>query len=319
MQSIDDGAFVDVNGVSHWLTLRGADRSNPALLLLGGPGSCFAALAPFFADWEREFTLVQWDQPGGGFTFAKSGAEATTVARLVDDGLRVVELVRERLQVPKLALLGFSGGTIVGLEMARRRPELFSAYIGSGQVVDWARQDAAGYALLLARARTLRDETMLRELTAIGPPPYAHAATDAVKSKYAGAPTPREAQAFAEFRPLVDAALQRMPAGARYFAPGLQWPDLLARSFAAYTALRSEIVAFDARRRGLTFGVPMFFLQGADDLFTVTAEVAAYAAEIAAPHVELVQIDGSGHATLFLHNEFLALLVRHVRPTLLDS
>ena len=133
MQSIDDGAFVDVNGVPHWLTLRGADRSNPALLLVGGPGSCFAALAPFFADWEREFTLVQWDQPGGGFTFAKSGAEATTVARLVDDGLRVAALARERLQVPKLALLGFSGGTIVGLEMVRRRPELFSAYIGSGQ------------------------------------------------------------------------------------------------------------------------------------------------------------------------------------------
>ncbi len=172
MQSIDDGAFVDVNGVPHWLTLRGADRSNPALLLVGGPGSCFAALAPFFADWEREFTLVQWDQPGGGFTFAKSGAEATTVARLVDDGLRVAALARERLQVPKLALLGFSGGTIVGLEMARRRPELFSAYIGSGQVVDWARQDASSYALLLARARALRDETMLRELTAIGPPPY---------------------------------------------------------------------------------------------------------------------------------------------------
>ena len=93
----------------------------------------------------------------------------------------------------------------------------------------------------------------------------------------------------------------------------------LARSFAAYTALRAEIVAFDARRLGLTFAVPMFFLQGADDLFTVTAEVAAYAAEIAAPHVELVRIDGSGHSTLFLRNEFLALLVSHVRPKLLDS
>ena len=63
----------------------------------------------------------------------------------------------------------------------------------------------------------------------------------------------------------------------------------------------------------------MFFLQGADDLFTVTAEVAAFAAEIAAPHVELVQIDASGHSTLFLRNELLALLVTHVRPKLVDS
>ena len=241
------------------------------------------------------------------------------MARLVDDGLRVAALACERLQAPKLALLCFSAGTIVGLEMARRRPEIFSAYIGSGQVVDWARQDASSYALLLARARTLRGETMLRELTAIGPPPYADAATDAVKSKYAGAPTSREAQGFADLGPLVGAALQGMPAGARYLAPGLQWPELLPRAFAAYTALRAEIVVFDARRLGLSFSVPMFFLQGADDLFTVTAEVAAYAAEIAAPHVELVQIEGSGHATLFLRNELLALLVSRVRPKLLDA
>ena len=37
MQSIDDGAFVDINGVPQWLTLRGGS-ANPALLLIGGPG-----------------------------------------------------------------------------------------------------------------------------------------------------------------------------------------------------------------------------------------------------------------------------------------
>ena len=109
-----------------------------------------------------------------------------------------------------------------------------------------------------------------------------------------------------------------MPAGAQYLAPGLQWPDLLARSFAAYTALRAEIVAFDARRLGLTFAVPMFFLQGADDLFTVTAEVAAYAAEIAAPHVELVQIEVRVIPHCSCAMSLLALLVSHVRPKLLD-
>jgi len=86
--------------------------------------------------------------------------------------VRAVELACERLQVAKVALLCFSGGTIVGLTMARRRPDLFSAYIGSGQIVDWERQDAAGFELLLARARARGDESMLRELTAIGPPPY---------------------------------------------------------------------------------------------------------------------------------------------------
>jgi proline iminopeptidase len=316
MQSIDDGAFVDINGVPQWLTLRGADRGNPALLLIGGPGFGYAALAPFFAGWERAFTLVQWDPPGAGFTFARSGAEATTIAHLVADGIAVAEVACARLGVRKLALLCFSGGTIVGLEMAKRRPDLFAAYVGNGQVVDWARQDALSYELLLQRARALADATMLQELEAIGPPPYADTATDAVKSKYAGAPTPREALAFADFGPLIGAAMQGVPAGAHYLAAGLHWPEPRARSFAAYAALRAEIVAFDARRLGYAFVVPMFFLQGADDVFTVSSEVQAYAAELVAPQVEYVRIAEAGHAALLLRHELRALLEQHVRPIL---
>jgi proline iminopeptidase len=147
MQSIDEGVFAEINGTEQWLTFRGADRANPALLIVGGPGFGYAALAPLFSAWERDFTLVQWDQPGAGFTFARSGREAGSIAQLVADGLVVAERACARLDVRKLVLLGFSAGTIVGLEMAKRRPELFAAYVGSGQVVDWARQDALSYDL----------------------------------------------------------------------------------------------------------------------------------------------------------------------------
>jgi pimeloyl-ACP methyl ester carboxylesterase len=316
MRSIDEGAFVKVGGVSQWLLLRGSDCRNPALLIVGGPGLGYAALAPFFATFERDFTLVLWDPPGTGFTYARSPVEATAIARVVDDGIAVAEHARARLGASKLALMCFSGGTIVGLKMVKRRPELFAAYVGNGQVVDWARQDRLSYELLLERARALADATMLHELTAIGPPPYADAATDAVKSKYAGAPTPREAAAFAELGPLMAAALQGAPAGVSYLAPGLQWPEPRARTFAAYTALRSEIVSFDARRLGRRFAAPLYFLQGADDVFTVSAEVEAYAAELTAPHVAYVPLEGAGHASMLLRHELLALLQRHVRPAL---
>jgi pimeloyl-ACP methyl ester carboxylesterase len=316
MSSIDEGWFADINGVAQWLTLRGADLHNPALLLIGGPGFGYAAIAPFFAAWEHSLTLVQWDQPGAGFTFGRSGAEVSTVARLVADGVAVAERALRRLGTGQLGLLCFSAGTIVGLEMIGRRPELFSAYVGNGQVVEWARQDALSYELLVSRARAAGDEAMSRELAAIGPPPYADAAADAVKSKYAGAPTSREAPAFAELGALAAAALRGEPLDAKYLAHGVPWPEPRARTFAAYTALRDEIVAFDARRLGLAFGVPMFFLQGADDAFTVSSEVQAYAAQLAAPRVEYVAIEGAGHAALFLRDELLARLQRHVVPTL---
>jgi len=317
---IDEGAFVDIHGVPQWLALRGDDRTNPALMIVSGPGFGYAALAPFFVSFERSFTLVHWDQPGAGFTFGRNGdAGELTLERLVRDGLRVTELACARLGVPRLALLCVSGGTLVGLQMVQRRPELFSVYVGTGQFVDWRGQDAQSYALLLERAHTLGDAAMLAELEALGPPPYADAESDARKSKYAGAPTAREGAAFAELLPLVAAARADQPPDAKYLAHGVPWPEPRPRSFAAYIALRDELVAFDARRLGPSFAVPMFFVQGTDDLYSVTAEVQRYAAEIEAPHVELVTIDGAGHSVMFVRAEFLAALERHVRPWLVPA
>jgi len=314
---IDEGEFADIHGVPQWLTLRGDDRANPALLIVSGPGFGYAALAPFFASFERSFTLVQWDQPGAGFTFGRNGdVGGLTLERFVRDGIRVAEIVCARLRVSRLALLCVSGGTLVGLQMVQRRPELFSAYVSAGQFVDWRRQDAQSYALLLERARERGDAAMLAELQALGPPPYADAEGDARKSKYAGAPTARESAAFAELLPLVAAASASQPANAKYLAHGVPWPEPRARSFAAYVDLRAELVTFDACKLGPRFAVPMFFVQGADDLYSVTAEVRRYAAELQAPHVRLSIIDGAGHSVMFLRAEFLAVLERDVRPWL---
>jgi pimeloyl-ACP methyl ester carboxylesterase len=257
-----------------------------------------------------------WDPPGAGFTFARSGVEPKSFAALAADGVRVGELACARLGKAKLAVLGVSAGTIVGLHMVQRRPDVFSGYVGSGQIVDWPRQDASSYSLLLDRARATNNAAMLAELTAIGPPPYASSATDALKSKYAGAPTPSEAAAFEELLPLIGAARKGEPPNAPYRAPGLRWPEPFARSLAAYTALRAEIVAFDARRLGTSFSLPLCFIQGADDVFTVTSQVERYAAQLAAPHVELLRVPGAGHSAFLLRAEMLALLVRHVLPRL---
>jgi pimeloyl-ACP methyl ester carboxylesterase len=73
-------------------------------------------------------------------------------------------------------------------------------------------------------------------------------------------------------------------------------------------------VTFDARRLGSRFALPVLFVQGAEDLYSVTAEVRRYAAELEAPHVELVTIDGAGHSVMLLREELLAALVRAAAP-----
>lgn len=304
-RSLTRELFVPIHGIDQWITIRGAERRNPVLLVLSGPGAAFSPWARFFAPWETRFTIVQWDQPGAGATLernAKAGGPLS-VERLAQDGIAVAEHVRRQLKKPKIGLLAFSGGTIVGLSIARRRPDLVSVYAGSGQIVDWARQDALGYRLLLEQAHRVGDAQASQELEAIGPPPYADTATDAVKSKYAGAMTEAERAALATLEPDELAALQAMPI-----------EDARARAMAAYDALRPEIVTFDAHRLGRDFRVPMCFLQGELDVFTVTSEVQAYADWITAPHKRFVRIQGAGHSAFLMRDELLRLLDEHVRP-----
>ena len=235
--------------------------------MLGGPGGALSPFMPLYASWERHFTVVQWDQPGAGATQGKNGDAATgplTIERLVRDGVAVLELVRTRLSKKRIAVLGFSAGSILSLTIAIRRPDLLSACVGSGRIVDWARQDTASYTRVLERMRALGNAAAVAELEQIGAPPYPDTATDAVKSKYAGAFTAAETAALVAVLP----ALQAPPPDANYIAHGVPLGDPRALSFAAYDKLRADIVTFDARRLGRRFLVPMFFFQGEHDMFT---------------------------------------------------
>jgi pimeloyl-ACP methyl ester carboxylesterase len=315
--SIDTGLFVDINGLEQWITIRGSDLKNPVVLLLPGPGAGFSRMAELFSPWERDFTLVQWDQPGAGATAAKHGAEASgplNYERIVRDGISVAEWVLGRLAVPKMALLGFSGGTIVGLKMVQQRHELFSAYVGAGQIVNWAQQDILSYRLILDRARAARNAAAIAELEAIGAPPYSSASEDAIKSKYAGAPTPAEQRALALLDPRVMASMNTPPPDATYVPRGLTLGGPRDVAMTAYHALRDEVVAFDARALGLKYLVPMLFMQGELDMFTVTSEVRAYADDIEAPRKVFAVIEGAGHSAFLMREEFLASLNRYLRP-----
>jgi pimeloyl-ACP methyl ester carboxylesterase len=311
---IDEGFFADVRGAPQWITLRGADRSNPPLMMIFGPGASFTRMAPFFAPWERDFTLVQWDQPGGGATFARNGEAPLSLDRLAADAAAVGEIACERLGAAKLVVLGVSGGSIVALMLAQARPDLVAAFVGTGQIVHWGRQAALGYRLALAAAQARGDAAAVGALETAGPPPYADLASEMAAATHVNVMTEAEQAAFAALDPATAAALAAPPAGARYVPEGLELPEPRMRGAAAFAALRGEIAAFDAWALGLQFQVPMVFLQGDADLYTPTAEVADYVAALQAPHVDLQLIAGGGHSTVFMRQAFLEALRAYVRP-----
>jgi pimeloyl-ACP methyl ester carboxylesterase len=239
-----------------------------------------------------------------------------TLDRIARDGVALAEVLRSQLGVRRIVLMATSGGSAIGLKMIKARPDLFSAYVGNGQIVDWVKQEALAYAMILNRAKQAGDDDAIAEIEGIGPPPWTDVADVAAKAKYANAMTGRERDAFAK---LPVAAVGAPPPDATWVARGLPRVDPVALSTATYEALRGEIETFDARALGLRYDVPIVILQGAEDAHTVTSEVTAWFGELHAPSKVLSILPDAGHMSIFLVDELKARLDRHVRPLALST
>src|SRR3954463_1157538 len=103
---------------------------------------------------------------------------------MVQDGVELAELLAKRMQKDKIVLVGHSWGSILGVFMAKARPELFSAFVGTGQVADETRNYAVAYDALLKKAKRLDEQRAIRELNEVGPPPYSNGRGYAVQRKW---------------------------------------------------------------------------------------------------------------------------------------
>ena len=91
--------------------------------------------------------------------------------RYRDDAVEPIELLGKRYGQRKVFVLGHSWGSIVGLMVAAKRPDLLHAYIGVGQVIDFRENERQGYAWTLAKGRAAGDRDAVRELEALRPYP----------------------------------------------------------------------------------------------------------------------------------------------------
>ena len=171
---LNESMYVRIGGIDQWLQISGTNPSNPVLLWLnGGPGASTVSSICLYKSWERMFTIVMWDQRGEGKTFERSGesvAASMTINKMSDDGIEVAQYLRHHLHKRKIILLGHSWGSILGIHMIVKRPDLFVAYVGTGQVVNLHRQFEEGYPKLLERAAI--NSQAQDELKKIGPPPW---------------------------------------------------------------------------------------------------------------------------------------------------
>ena len=89
----------------------------------------------------------------------------------MQDGIELTEYLCKHLPKEKIIIVAYSFGSILGLRIARATPELFYAYVGTGQVSDFpVKNYTATFEALLKKAKSLEDQRAIEELSHVGPP-----------------------------------------------------------------------------------------------------------------------------------------------------
>lgn len=305
---IAEGRYIKAGGVDQWIQIRGVDRANPILLVLAGSGLPMEPFTATLRPWEQHFTVVLWDRRDVGRTRGRNGRagnDTWTFGQLADDGIEVVEFLCRHLGQDKVVLVGLSQGSIVGVTMARRRPDLLHAYVGTGQIADMASNERLTHEMALDRARTAGNRKAVKALEH-ATPPYRDARTWITKQRWSMATDP-EVQAS-----------QRSAASAVLFWPTYTLADVYRSAFGALflpPRLFAETMSCTADTLGIRFDVPFLILHGDADLHTLPSLAEQYLAAIDAPAKEFVRLPGAGHAALLAQPDlFLTELLTRVRP-----
>ena len=304
--------FVKVGGIDQWIQIRGEDRDNPVLLVLhGGPGWPNAVFTLPLRPWERYFTVVQWDHRGAGKTLhrnGKAGSGEMTFDCRVADATEVIEFLRRHLGIDKVIVLAESMGTLTGLPLVKRRPDLVHVLVATDLYVDMAANEAHKYQLTLERVRSAGNTRGVADLEEIGGDPTRWDLrawnTNMAWAFKTNLPTPKLDRKLL-FPLALSSPIYTLRDLSSLFV-GFQWST--AQMF-------QELMAYDAWRLGTRFEVPFFLFQGERDVVTLTTLAEEYFEEVEAPTKGLALIKDAGHFAAFTQPErFLAELLTRVHP-----
>ena len=287
---------VELKGGRQWVVARGHDTTNPILLYLtGGPGNSDLGYSrTFLDDLEEDFTLVTWDQRGVGKSYGAIDPLPTlTLDSAVADVVELTEVLADRFSQEKIYLFGNSWGSIIGVLAVERRPDLYHAYIGAGQMVDPLATDRILYEQMLRYAADNGDDELMQQLQGYGEPPYEDLYAYMTVIEHYGRLEPyQETDEFA--------------AG----VPGIQGTGVSEYSFMdrlnVFRGLADmgghlypQVQGLDLRAEAPILGVPVYLIRGEHELSARSGLADEYAALLQAPSVRVETFEGSGHVPHF--------------------
>lgn len=305
-----------IGGVEQWLNVRGQDRDNPMILFVhGGPASPVTpTMWQFQRPIEEYFTVANWDQRGAGKSYGETDpdkvADTIRIARYVDDAIEVAEHLKARYGKRKLILMGHSWGTIIGMRAALKRPDLFHAYVGIGQVLNVRENERISFDYAFARARRENNAEAVKEMASIAPYP-------------GDQPITRERIIIARKWPQYYGGLSAFRSESAYFFRGpllspdytpAQVKDIDQGSVLTLGHVLPEFleVDFSGVKR---FPIPVVMFLGRHDYTTPAAPTVAWMDKVDAPYKRIVWFEHSAHMIPWEEpGKTLVSLLEVVRP-----
>jgi pimeloyl-ACP methyl ester carboxylesterase len=188
-------------------------------------------------------------------------------------------------------VLGESWGSALGILLVQRYPELFHAFIGTGQMVAFLENDLMCYEFALNWAQERSNSGQIEKLTQQGPPPYFGDGVAWKQATYL-----MDTFSYMNSNPAI------ADNGANTFR------DLAAPEYGLYDKLNwfrgvldtlgivyPQLWDIDFRTQATNLAVPVYFLIGRHDINAPTSLVEEYFEVLEAPHKAIVWFEHSGH------------------------
>jgi proline iminopeptidase len=305
---------VHIGDTQQWIMIRAVRQDDPVLLYLsGGPGqSDLPYSRVLLGDLARDFVVVAWDQRGTGKSYPALDPTGTlTLDRAVRDVIALTQTLRKRFGAAKIYLLGESWGSTLGVLAAQRRPDLYYAYIGSGQLVSQRETDARLYRDVLDYARSSGDDTLLRRMKGYGAPPYgsvfAYGAVAALYDRLAGAYRPPAAYRDR----LASAHLGFLDVrGSEY--RWIEKVNVVRGLIDMFSVLYPQLQTIDFLRDVPRLDVPIYLFDGGHELGARRDPALRWFAQVDAPLKRIYSFQDAGHAVAFEHFEDLRRILADV-------
>jgi pimeloyl-ACP methyl ester carboxylesterase len=322
VNKIDALEGVQLGGITQWIRVRGADASNPVLLLMQqGPGLPIINDAPRLErllGLESAFTVVYWDQRGTGLSAPSlrknSNRFEITVARMVDDTVALLELLRDRFG-GKTFIAGFSFGATFAAYAAVRRPELVAALVSAGMDIDIPAAEDNAYAFALDAARQRGNRRAIRQLDAIGPPPHTTAKQFTTRARWVA--NFGGVASNANFNGMLRALLFSLVRSPDYSVAAVV--RTLRGIGASQAALLPQLASTDLVRAMPRLDVPLVMAQGRLDQVAPGEAAQRFHDSLTAPGKQLVWFSRSAHTPHLEEPAKFRDLLMNVRASQLAS